>query len=316
MRALLTLVVVTTAIVLGNYWFNPYVPMCRMPVSYTIGEFDERFGVSHEEALASLQAAENVWEEGLARDDVFEYDPDGPFKINFIYDERQRQAEEAQSAREILENRGGANEVLTELHRQLISEYEVHENEYESKRVGYERDLADYNAEVERYNSSGGAPSSVYQDLEQRRLRLDEDRQELESLIDQLEELATQINSIGEKGNELIGEYNDLVHDFNDTFAHGHEYTQGDYRGRQINIYSFTNQDELILVLAHELGHALAIGHVDDPESLMYYLMKDQPRPLTVTDKDIEAFRSLCEASFVGRLLGSVKTVYNSLINI
>lgn len=309
------LIVGLSAVVLGNYWFNPYLPACRLPVEYTIGDFDERFGVTEAEALEALSSAEAVWEESLGREDVFKYQEDGPFRVNFIYDERQRQAEAALEAREDLLARGGANEVLTELHQKLVDEYETHKAEYDAKLDAHEAKLASYNAEVERYNAEGGAPRDAYEDLERRRRELDRERDELRDMFTDLEDLAAQINSVGDKGNEMIGEYNELVEDFNHTFAHGHEYTQGDYRGRAINIYTFTDKEELVLVLAHELGHALSLPHVDDPKAIMYYLMDEQPRPPILATADKEAFSSMCEASFPRRLLASSLAVYNSLVN-
>lgn len=315
MRAFITLFVGLAAIVLGNYWFNPYIPMCRLPVEYSIGDFDERFGVTEAEALEALVAAEAVWETALGREDVFEYQDEGPFQVNFIYDERQRQAEAALEAKEDLMVRGDANEVLTELHGRLVSEYETYKAEYDAKLSSYERELAAYNADVERYNDEGGAPPQEYRDLERRRAQLDGKQNELHELFEKLEDLADQINSIGDKGNDLIGEYNELVEDFNHTFAHGHEYTQGDYRGREINIYTFTDKEELVLVLAHELGHALSLGHVDSPNSIMYYLMDEQPRPPELSDEDKEAFNDLCGGNFPRRLLASLQGVYNNLVN-
>lgn len=315
MRAISTLVIGLTAIVLGNYWFNPYIPMCRLPVEYSIGDFDERFGVTEAEALEALTAAEAVWEVALGREDIFEYQDEGPFQVNFIYDERQRQAEAALEAREDLMVRGGANDVLTELHEKLVDEYESYKDQYDAKLSAYETKLAAYNSDVERYNSEGGAPPDEYRDLERRRQELDTEQEELHELFEKLEDLADQINSIGEKGNELIGEYNELVEDFNHTFAHGHEYTQGDYRGREINIYTFTDKEELVLVLAHELGHALSVGHVDTPNSVMYYLMDEQPRPPALSPEDKQAFDDLCGGNFPRRLLASLEAVYNNLVN-
>ncbi len=315
MRAFLTLIIGLSALVLGNYWFNPYIPMCRLPVEYSIGNFDDRFGVTEAEGLAALTTAEDVWETALGREDVFQYREDGPFKVNFIYDERQRQAEAALEAREDLATRGGANDVLTELHQRLVNEYEGAKDDYDAKLTAYETKLATYNADVSRYNREGGAPPNEFENLERRREELDEEQKELRDLFETLEGLADQINSIGEKGNELIGEYNEMVEDFNHTFAHGHEYTQGDYRGQEINIYTFTDREELVLVLAHELGHALSLGHVDTADSIMYYLMDEQARPPALSPQDQEAFNELCGGSFPHRLLASAKAVYNNLVN-
>src|SRR5690606_28108810 len=111
---------VLVAAVLGNYWFNPYLPLCRLPVTYSVGTFDDRFGVSQADALAALREAESIWETALGRDDIFTYDEDSRLKVNFIYDERQREAEAAEQARQDLSMRGDANDVLVELHKKLV----------------------------------------------------------------------------------------------------------------------------------------------------------------------------------------------------
>jgi len=314
MRALLTFIVGFLVITLGNYWFNPYLPICRLPVTYSIGDFDEAFGISREEALTVLKDAEAVWEESLGRDDVFLYAEDGSVKVNFIYDERQREAERADKIKRELSIRGEANEVLVELHGRLVAEYDANNAEYQKRLSNYESNQNSYNAKVESYNEQGGAPPDVYEELERERERLERERQSVNALAQKLNDLANQINEIGEKGNELVGEYNEQVDHFNDNFAHGHEYTQGDYKGRNINIYSFVSKEELLMVLAHELGHSLAIGHVENPESLMYYLLDEQPYPARLTDEDKEAFMSACGGNFGTRLLGSFKAVYNGLI--
>ncbi len=289
--------------------------VCRLPIVYSIGELDERFGVTNEEALSALTKAEAVWEEALRRDDIFTYDENGPFKVNFIYDERQRRAEAALLAENNLDVRGEANEVLTELHSRLVAEYDEYDEEYRSRSATYNANLTEYNAEVEKHNNAGGATPEVYEELQNRRAELEAERRELESLFGQLESLYEQINSIGKKGNELIGEYNELVQDFNHTFAHGHEYTQGDYQTKEINIYSFTSEEDLVLVLAHELGHALAIGHVDDSSGIMYYLMKEQPKPAKLSEADQRAFTATCEAPLTHKLLAPWVTIYNGIVN-
>lgn len=302
-------------VVLGNYWFNPYLPMCRLPVEYSIGTFDERFGLSRDEALSALREAESIWERALERDDVFEYRDDARLQINFIYDERQRAAEAAERARDDLATRGDANDVLIELHKQLIAEYDAHSAEYRSRVAAFETKQAAYNADVERYNAEGGAPPEAYESLQRTRDELEAERRRINELSAELNGLVDQINAVGQKGNEMVGEYNERVRDFNNNFAHGHEYTQGDYSAREINVYSFVGREELVLVLAHELGHSLSIGHVEDNQALMYYLMKDQPEPPTLAADDIAAFRAVCEIGFFERLLGSFRSVYNGLIN-
>ena len=312
----LNAIALTLIVVFGvNYIYGAVGGDCRLPVYYTIGDFDERFGIGKDEAVAALRAAEEVWEKDLGRYDIFEYRDNAPLKVNFVYDERQRQAEAAAGAKNELETRGEANEVLVELHRKLVAEYKAKEADYDRARVAYEGKLDAYNDEVEKYNREGGAPEEVYRELERRRQALDVERREINAMGEDLNSLSDRINEIGDKGNELIGEYNRKVRQFNDTFVHDHEFTQGDYRGRQINIYTWNGFDELILVLVHEFGHSLAIGHVDDPTAVMHYLMGQQPIPATLTESDKAEFRLACEQGTTNRLLAPLRSLYNSVIN-
>jgi hypothetical protein len=287
MRSIYLLFLVLILGALGHYFYRPILPMCSLPVAYTIGYVDDRFGVSEAEAKEALSKAEAVWEDSLGRDDIFLYRENAPLKINFIYDERQRQAEEINRALDELSVRGDANEVLVELHRRLVSEYQAHEVRYEALRSAYEAKLDAYNREVESYNSNGGAQTDVYDNLERRRHELDREREEVNRLGATMNRLVDQINTVGEKGNELIRDYNERVHRFNHAFGHEHEFTQGDYSTREINVYSFSNERELVLVLAHELGHSLSIAHVENEDSIMYYLMGAQPDPLRIGVGDL-----------------------------
>ncbi len=300
LQIFLSLVIVC---LIGTFLFQLVNPSCNLPVRYSMGSFDDRFGVSKKDAESALREAESLWENSLGRDDIFSYEEDSSLKINFVYDERQRQAAAASQARKDLLIRGDANEVLVELHKQLVAEYSVHESSYNQMVSSYETELLSYNEEVENYNSVGGAPAEAYQDLEDRRIDLDRKRREINSLNETMDDLVNQINSIGEKGNELITEYNERVNRFNDAYIHDHEYTQGDYRSREINVYAFTNRYELVLVLAHELGHALGIEHVNSSSSVMYYLMGGQSNPLSLSEEDRSAFATSCEIGFLNKLL-------------
>ncbi len=301
-RLILVLLVGLLIAATANYVFGSFSLPCHLPVRYSIGQFDDRFGLDRSEAIAALAEAEAIWESAIGSDDLFVYDEEGSVLVNFIYDERQQEVDAASSALDDLDLRGDANQVLVELHAKLVAEYEANEAEYEAMRASYDADLIAYNADVARYNESGGAPPDVYAELERTKDGLDTRRAKINTLGDKLNNLSERINEISTKGNELIYEYNQRVNAFNDTFVHEEEFTQGDYQGRRINIYTFESHSELVLVLAHEFGHALSLGHVNDPQAIMYYLMGEQPVDAVTTEADLIEYSAICEANMFEKL--------------
>ena len=151
-----------------------------------------------------------------------------------------------------------------------------------------------HNAEVERWNEQGGAPERVYEKLTEDKEDLAEKQEKLNTLAVELNKLVKQINKIGDQGNLLVNNYNEVVDVYNDVFNEDKEFTQGDYQGDSINIYQYDSNDELVVVLAHEFGHALSIDHVEGKESVMYHLMEEQDVAGGITDYDKEAFITTC----------------------
>ena len=73
------------------------------------------------------------------------------------------------------------------------------------------------------------------------------------------------------------------------------QFDQGDYDWTRINVYQFNGFDDLRLILAHEMGHALEIGHLENSKSNMYYLMDEQNLNAdTVTQDDFQALQGAC----------------------
>lgn len=274
---------------------------CNVPLSYRIGTIDEGFGTTLAEAKAAVAEAELMWEE-LVGEDLFVYDDTSDFTVNFVFDTRQQLTLEEQALREVLNEKEGLSDAIKNQYSALVAEYEEKKVLYERARIEYDADLAAYNAEVANWNDEGGAPQEEYERLSQTQDELAARSRELSTQVRTLNQLVAQLNNLSETGNRVVEEYNRDVAQYNDRFNHEYEFTQGDYQGDRINIYQFDSEQELRTVLAHELGHALRLQHVDDPDSIMYYLMDIEEHQGGLTLHDWNEYKRVCETPWYQNL--------------
>jgi hypothetical protein len=293
MRKGFTLSLLITILFGGGYFYYIAEAVCPVPISYTLGDIDERFNITREEARLSLSEAESVWEDATGRN-LFTYEEDGKLTIHFVFDDRQQFINAEGEFKEKLDATENISDAIKDTYANLVEEYTDLKMTYETKVASYEQKLAVYNAEVERYNNQGGAPSDVYESLSEQKRVLNREQASLNELSSSLNELVREINNIGEKGNSLINTYNQGVGVYNETFGESREFTQGDYTGEEINIYTFEDSEELKLVLVHELGHALSLEHVDGEESIMHYLLGGQPESSMLSEYDLAEFDRVC----------------------
>jgi Matrixin len=275
-----------------GYWYTSTAHLCPVPVTYRLGEVDERFPITREEILPVLTAAEAMWEVPLEQD-LFIYDDTSSFVVNFIFDERQQLAATQEQWEQVLDAAQAEYETVLEAVKRIALRYETESASYTTKREIYESALGSYNQKVERYNAKGGVPEAELPDLEAEAASLQKQQRELISAEKDLKDLSEEVNKLGEEGNEMIKAYNAEVVKYNELYGTLDTFTQGDFERSRINIYKFTDTEELTEVIAHEFGHALGIGHVEGEESVMYYLMTERDFPsLSATDQ--KAFLDTC----------------------
>jgi hypothetical protein len=268
---------------------------CQKPMGYAIGNFDERFEITEAEVLEILKEAEAIWE-NIAGKELFYHSPDAKMKIHFIYDERQ-------AATDRLKALGLKIDSGTETYQYLKNELEKRKLEYAKNMEYLKTFVAQLNADRKKFesdasywNKKGGAPSDVYEKLTRERERLQSLVEEGARLQNRLAIEVAEINAIVDALNQTAEVINVGVETYNRIGKAGGEFEEGIYRtsglARQIEIYQFRDRTQLLRVLAHELGHALQMNHVEDPKSIMYEL-NHSPNTIPTAD-DILELQTAC----------------------
>ncbi|MFH1346797.1 MAG: matrixin family metalloprotease [Spirochaetota bacterium] len=274
--------------------FSDSDTICEKTLQYSVGNFDERFGITKEEFINVIKDAEKIWEEPMKLN-LFDYEPNAQFKINLVFSEEQKEFIERSSIKEKIENNELSIDRLDEEYESLSFLYDQKLNNYNNSLYAYEERLNLYNSKIDYWNNIGGAPKNIYYSLEKEREKLDSLAFELESDRISVNELGDKLDILAERSNHSISQFNTSISTYNAKFGEAKEFDQADYKGNEINIYQFNEINDLNLVLIHELGHALELDHTENPESIMYYLMDEQNIVLPkLTQEDIEALKTKC----------------------
>lgn len=282
-------------LVVGIAWLWQSVPLpCEQPIEYSLGTFDDRFGLSQGDFLHEASLAEALWEGALGRE-LFRYVPGAPFTVNLIFDERQEQTLEGQKLESSFEKTKDLQGTLEEQQSAIRKRYEAAGREYEQSLTSFKKRLDAYNREVTKWNKAGGAPPETYEELEKVSRALSRDQDTLEAKRLEVNRLAGEVNAFSKKQVAVVEEYNSQVEEYAHRYGEPGEFDQGDYVGTEINIYQFDDIPHLRAVLTHEFGHALGLAHGSDPQSIMYHLMDAQPLdPVTLSTEDRTMLETQC----------------------
>lgn len=272
---------------------------CGQTIKYSVGRFDTQFGITQNEFKNYLTDSETVWEKALERN-VFVYDPNANFKINLVYDQRQIETVQKQKTEFGLS-------AVEETFRKLDANFSAFKIEYDQRVSDYEKTLSlfnqrksDYENSVSEWNSKGGATKAQYEALEKEREYLNVEAKRLNLEASKINSMAERLNRLLEERNRAATEYNKIAGNYNEKYNQGLEFNQAEYVNsggkEEINVYQFGNKKDLILALTHEFGHALGLGHVENSESVMYYLTvgNTQSTPI-LSEEDLSELKSVCK---------------------
>ncbi len=270
---------------------------CGVPETYNLGSFDKRFNISQSDFLGAVQKAQHVWEVAAGRPLFKPVDKGGALVVNLIYDDRQRATDKLRNLGvNITADKAGYDRLKAE-HAALSAQLAPKKTAFDTAVSAHDRHMAAYEQSVTSWNDRGGAPQSVYEQLNAEKAALDAEAAQLNAQRDEINAMVDRINANVEVLNRLATSLNLTAEAYNGvSTSRGAEFEEGLFTGTQgsgkIDIYEFDNRDMLLRLLIHETGHSLGLGHVDDPHAVMYRL--NSGKNLTLTASDIAELKRVC----------------------
>ena len=290
------LLILAGGLLTGSYFILSKGP-CDSPLTYRIGQFDPKFGVSQADFQADIAAADKIWEtQGDAGGrKLFAYDPHGTLPINLVYDTRQATVDTNKQLAASVDQTVASADTVKSRFLALKSEYDQSKADYQAAADAFQSTLDSYNAEVASWNARGGAPAPEYTKLQDEKSSLENLRNDANAKMLAANDLVRQVNALVDQYNSIVTAANVDVKKINQSADS--EFEAGEYisdaQGARINVYEFDSTAKLVRLLAHEMGHSLGLGHNSNPQSIMYYL--NNSTSLVLSTDDIKDLKAACK---------------------
>lgn len=273
---------------------------CTVPITYSIGNIDERFGISRERVIEDTKSASTIWNKAAGKELFRSVESGGALRIDLVYDERQATTMQLQSLGLSVTNDAESYDAVKARYDSFLKAFNAEKASYTSNQAVFEKAVADYEEEVRAVNARGGAAPEEHARLETQKQRLLAEQSRLQKLQERVNADADTVNALVRTLNRLARELNQSAAEYNKAgSALGEEFEEAVFESRpgsqHISVYEFDSNTRLIRVLTHEFGHALGLEHVDDSTAIMYRL--NQSTNLTPSKADIAEVYAACRMS-------------------
>lgn len=256
---------------------------------FKIAQIDPQFMLSKADLIRLSHDAIDIWHTGTGHD-LLVYDENARFQVKVIYDERQKN-------------------YLAQKDIEKKLQYDDQTHQRNADNIMLKREDLDRQQQVLLQQKS--QIEAAHNQLRQQ-LQHTASAQAQQHLLNELQQLSSEANVLNQRAaylqhnidqfNQEISQFQQQIHQHQHNIQQARqqfpprEFHKGVFNGREIHIYQFSNQDDLRLTLAHELGHALGLKHHQDPEGLMYPQLEHQlSQGFKLRSSDLDLFQSRYE---------------------
>ncbi len=250
-----------------------YKSPCDVPMHYRVGTIDARFSYSQNEYITAIDEAADLWSDVYGKE-LFVYDPKSDFTVNFVYDDRQALNTEIKEENETLQKKDST----------LSMKIAEHQRKVDDLHLRFDR----LNEEIKAWNAKGGGTEEEFNRLKNQQTQYNQEATALNQEAKSLSISTEQFNAEVHQLDETVSTFNEAL----TLKPEGGLYVRDNSGEQRIDIYIYSTRNELVNILAHELGHARGMEHVEDPQAIMYFKTNEA---VALTGDDVKALQTVCQ---------------------